>query len=79
MCSERRASLEFLKKSGMQPHIIQLHDWHAAAAALLHWEIYHGQSSIWMVELFPSLLDLLEEISWQKTDLAECMGAVQDE
>ena len=36
-----RASLEFLKVSGQQPTILQLHDWHAAAAALLYWEAYH--------------------------------------
>ena len=41
-----RASLEFLKASGMQPHILQLHDWHAAAAALLFWECYHG-AGLW--------------------------------
>lgn len=27
--------------SGQQPSILQLHDWHAAAAALLYWECYH--------------------------------------
>ena len=30
----------------MQPHILQLHDWHAAAAALLFWECYHG-AGLW--------------------------------
>lgn len=30
----------------MQPHILQLHDWHAAAAALLYWECYHG-AGLW--------------------------------
>jgi glycogen synthase len=37
-----RACLEFLKQSGQQPHVLQLHDWHAAAAALLYWECYHS-------------------------------------
>ncbi|KAJ9511717.1 hypothetical protein QJQ45_022591 [Haematococcus lacustris] len=34
-----RASLEFLKCSQQQPHIIQVHDWHAAAVPLLYWEV----------------------------------------
>ena len=40
-----RACLEFLKVSGQQPHVLQLHDWHAAAASMLFWEIY--QSQVW--------------------------------
>jgi starch synthase len=38
-----RASLEFLKASGQQPHILQLHDWHAAAASMLYWQCYHDE------------------------------------
>eukprot|EP00955_Chlamydomonas_euryale_P014987 160780-Chlamydomonas_euryale.AAC.1 len=38
-----RAALEFLKESGMQPDVLQLHDWHAAATALLYWECYHNE------------------------------------
>ncbi|KAL6751578.1 soluble starch synthase [Haematococcus lacustris] len=38
-----RASLEFLKCSQQQPHIIQVHDWHAAAVPLLYWEAYHAE------------------------------------
>ena len=38
-----RASLEFLKASGLQPHILQLHDWHAAAASMLYWQCYHNE------------------------------------
>lgn len=26
----------------MQPHIVQVHDWHAAAVPLIYWEAYHG-------------------------------------
>ncbi|KAG1664077.1 hypothetical protein FOA52_011434 [Chlamydomonas sp. UWO 241] len=37
-----RASLEFLKLSGMKPDVLQLHDWHAAAAAMLYWDCYHN-------------------------------------
>mmetsp|Transcript_9372 Transcript_9372/g.23219 ORF Transcript_9372/g.23219 Transcript_9372/m.23219 type:complete len:657 (-) Transcript_9372:563-2533(-) len=38
-----RAALEFLKVSGQQPHIIQVHDWHAAAVPLLYWDYYHAE------------------------------------
>lgn len=37
-----RAALEYMKCSGQQPHIIQVHDWHTAAVPLLYWEAYHG-------------------------------------
>lgn len=56
MCG-RRASLEFLKSSGMQPHIIQLHDWHAAAAAMLHWEVTHGEG-LWRPRLVLTIHNL---------------------
>ncbi|GIM11576.1 hypothetical protein Vretimale_15059 [Volvox reticuliferus] len=36
-----RACLEYLRVSNQHPHILQLHDWHAAAAALLFWEVYN--------------------------------------
>ncbi|GFR45977.1 hypothetical protein Agub_g7449, partial [Astrephomene gubernaculifera] len=35
-----RACLEFLRHSHQQPHILQLHDWHTAAAAMLYWQEY---------------------------------------
>jgi len=41
-----RACLEYLHVSGQQPHVLQLHDWHAAAAALLYWAVYH-ETGLW--------------------------------
>lgn len=40
-----RAALEFMAVAGWQPHIIQVHDWHAAPAAMLFWEAY--SSRLW--------------------------------
>ena len=37
-----RASLEFLRVTGRQPDIIHLHEWQCAAAAMLFWDLYHG-------------------------------------
>ena len=34
-----RAALEYLRASQQQPHIIQVHDWHAAATPLIYWEV----------------------------------------
>ncbi|GLC45319.1 hypothetical protein PLESTB_000309300 [Pleodorina starrii] len=36
-----RACLEYLRASNQHPHVLQLHDWHSAAAALLFWEAYN--------------------------------------
>lgn len=38
-----RASLEYLRVSGQQPHVLQLHDWHAAAVSMLYWERYNNE------------------------------------
>ncbi len=27
--------------SQQQPHVLQLHDWHAAAASMLYWDVYN--------------------------------------
>ena len=35
-----RAALEYLKASGRAPHVVHLHEWQAAAAAMLFWELY---------------------------------------
>lgn len=35
-----RASLEYLAVSGRSPDIIHLHEWQAAAAAMLFWDVY---------------------------------------
>lgn len=40
-CSCGRASLEFLRVTNRQPHILHIHEWQASAVALLHWEKYH--------------------------------------
>ena len=52
-----RSSLEFLKVSGQQPHILQLHDWHAAAASLLYWECYHNEG-LWRPRLMLTIHNL---------------------
>ncbi|KAG2494247.1 hypothetical protein HYH03_007602 [Edaphochlamys debaryana] len=36
-----RACLEYLRVSNQHPHVLQLHDWHAAAASLLYWDVYN--------------------------------------
>ncbi|EFJ39907.1 hypothetical protein VOLCADRAFT_108446 [Volvox carteri f. nagariensis] len=40
-----RACLEYLRASNQHPNILQLHDWHAAAAAMLYWEVYNNGAS----------------------------------
>eukprot|EP00878_Enallax_costatus_P007835 GHUV01008200.1.p1 GENE.GHUV01008200.1~~GHUV01008200.1.p1 ORF type:complete len:443 (+),score=115.21 GHUV01008200.1:311-1639(+) len=35
-----RAALEYLRASGQQPHVMHLHEWQTAAAAMLYWEVY---------------------------------------
>jgi glycogen synthase len=39
LISFHRAALEFLRVSGQQPHILQVHDWHTAALPMLYWEV----------------------------------------
>ncbi|PNW71709.1 hypothetical protein CHLRE_16g665800v5 [Chlamydomonas reinhardtii] len=36
-----RACLEYLNVSQQNPHVLQLHDWHAAAASMLYWDVYN--------------------------------------
>lgn len=36
--------------SGQQPHIIQVHDWHAAAVPMLYWQVYHNEG-LWRPRL----------------------------
>lgn len=52
-----RASLEFLRCAGWQPHVLQLHDWHAAPAALIYWEAY-AQHGLWRPRLVLTIHNL---------------------
>lgn len=36
-----RASLEFLKQTNRQPHVIHLHEWQTSACAMLYWDLFH--------------------------------------
>lgn len=36
-------SLCLCQVAGWQPDIIQLHDWHAAGAAMMYWDVYAPQ------------------------------------
>ena len=36
------AALAYLRATGTQPHVLHVHEWQAAAAAMLRWEIYGG-------------------------------------
>ncbi|GMH38139.1 hypothetical protein BSKO_06023 [Bryopsis sp. KO-2023] len=38
-----RASLEFMKTTFRQPHILHIHEWQASAVALLYWEKYTNE------------------------------------
>lgn len=38
-----RAALECLAVSGRAPNVIHLHEWQAAAAAMLFWDLYSQQ------------------------------------
>lgn len=38
-----RASLECLKVTGRDPHVIHVHEWQCSAVAMLYWDLYHAE------------------------------------
>ncbi|KAF5835110.1 soluble starch synthase [Dunaliella salina] len=53
-----RAALELLQITGQQPHIIQVHDWHAAATSMLYWEVYNKGGSLWRPRMVMTIHNL---------------------
>ena len=41
-----RGALEYLKVTDRQPDVLHVHEWQAAAAAMLYWEVYTG-AGLW--------------------------------
>ena len=61
-----RAALEYLSVSGRQPDVIHLHEWQAAAAAMLFWDVYSGAMSAARLALTLHNMDCTGECSQEE-------------